>query len=236
MIEHYRLLRAGVLIVAVAVTISAVSRADSSAGKTSGDEDVSAKDVTSAAPAAAKVGTAERSRGYRSEPLGLYRMTPLARALFHEYMRQEYAVYQERVFEEARQELHRKQQIWQGTTAELSPHPEVKDAQRLSAAPFLELFQRDVPAPEVRRDFFRNFLQPDSPDRCVGWRLCLRSADEVEDGWLVHVEAHANLLGPGFVICFSATHELWHVSREGELIFVEGFPEEVTPARVNARL
>lgn len=135
------------------------------------------------------------------------------------------------------QEFREKQKVWQGTTVELSPHKKVTDAQRESAAPFLELFNQDLPAPKVRREHFAAFLKPDSPDRCVGWRLFLRSAEEVDDGWLVDVEAQVHLLGgKALVISFGTTNETWHVSRDGELTFVDGSPGDDEPARVNARL
>jgi hypothetical protein len=140
-----------------------------------------------------------------------------------------------RIMEEIEQKLREKQKVWQGTTAELSLRPEVTNEERESAAPFLELFEQDRPAPEVRRKHFAAFFKPDSPDRCVGWRLFLRSAEEVDDGWLVDVEAGVNLLGPKFAISFGRTNEIWHVSREGELTFVKGAPGGEEPARVNAR-
>lgn len=149
-------------------------------------------------------------------------------------VQQIFAARQRRYMEEAEQRLREKQKVWQGTTAEL--HPRASDAQRESAAPFVELFQQDLPAPKVRREHFAAFFKEDSPDRCVGWRIRLRAAEEVEDGWLVDVEGGVHLLGQGaVVISHGTTDEIWHVSREGELTFVEGSPGEDEPAKVNAR-
>lgn len=156
--------------------------------------------------------------------------------IYRQAYQDEYRAWQRRQMDEFERKLREKQKVWQGTTAELSRHACVTDLQRKSAAPFIELFETDPPAPKVRREYFAPFLKPDSPDRCVGWRLFLKSAKAVDDGWLVHLEAHTNLLGGGLVICFSSTSEIWHVSREGELTFVEGSPGEDEPARVNARL
>lgn len=142
-----------------------------------------------------------------------------------------------RFYEDAQREHDRKREIWHGTSAELSPHPLVTDAERESVAPFLELFETDPPAPKVRREHFAEFLEPDSPDRCVGWRAFLRFAEEVDDGWLVDVEVGVHLLGPGpgqLPISIGTTDEIWHVSREGKLTFVEGSPGEA--ARVYVRM
>lgn len=147
------------------------------------------------------------------------------------------ASYRERkrlMMAELERKRREKQRIWQGTTAEL--HPRATDAQRESAAPFLELFEQDLPAPKVRQEHFAAFFKEDSPDRCVGWRLALRSAEEVDDGWLVEVEGHVHLLGRGaIVVSMGTTIEIWHVNREGELTFVDGSPGEEEPAKVDVR-
>ncbi len=104
---------------------------------------------------------------------------------------------------------------------------EISDTERHPASPFVDLFAtEDPPVPAGRRKYFAEFLQPDSPDRCVGWTCYLKSAEEVDDGWMVNVEVLPILMGltPKYVGTLSSTYEVWHVSRDGELT-----PVEVTP-------
>lgn len=162
-------------------------------------------------------------------------MSPLAQALHHQQMREEAAARRERQFAESLRKIRERQKVWQGTMAELSQHPDVTMVERLSAARFVKLFESDPPAPEVRKQHFAAFFEPDAEQRCVSWRLALKSAREVDDGWLVDLEAHVNLLGPGFAISFGNTKEVWHVSHDHELTFVEGSPDEDKPAQVDCR-
>lgn len=161
---------------------------------------------------------------------------------------------QRRHMEEVQREHMKKREIWQGTTAMITqrmsvyemaqalrhhgdrttvilpPHAVgVSDSQRESLAPFVELFAKeDPPAPAGRREHFAEFLQSDSPDRCVGWDCRLTLAEEVDDGWLVHMEVLSKLMGltPKAVVTHRSTYEVWHVSRDGKLTSVEVTPGE----------
>lgn len=154
---------------------------------------------------------------------------PVTDEAHHEAYRQMYRERKLRQMEEFKQEHSRKREIWQGTTAVLSQRYDVSDAQRESAAGFVELFaKQDPPAPDGRRQHFAEFLQTDSPDRCVGWDYQLKSAEEVEDGWLVEAEVLSKLMAINwnYVVTFRSTNEVWHVSRDGKLTPVEVAPGE----------